>query len=108
MSATMDLRDVRDARPGPTPGTGARERDPALRRKLRRFAGFLLVAVVALIGLTVAYVQLFDRVLRDPERPPTVTSPTNPRVFLFELVFGAAVVVFATLFFALRRRKGPR
>jgi hypothetical protein len=53
-------------------------------------------------------VQLFDRVLRDPERPPTVTSPTNPRVFLFELVFGAAVVVFATLFFALRRRKGPR
>jgi len=83
-------------------------REPQLRRRIRRFALFLLVVVVGLIGLTVAYVQLFDRVLRDPERPPTVTSPGNPRVLLFELVIGAALVVGLTLLIAWRRRKGPR
>ena len=65
-------------------------REPQLQRRVRRFALFLLVVVVGLIGLTVAYVQLFDRVL------------------LVEILVAAALVVATTAWIAWRRRRGPR
>ena len=84
-------------------------RSEETRRRVRRFATILVVVVLALVGFTIGYVQLYGRVLRDPSMPPTVTSPTNPRVRRFEigLVAGAAVAVVAIVLIRRSRRGRP-
>lgn len=85
-------------------GTGGEE---ARRRRVRRFGLGLLLVVVLLVGAAVGYVELFGKVLRDPSLPPTVTSSSNPRVLLFELLLVAALVVGITaVVFTKRRRSG--
>jgi hypothetical protein len=81
------------------------------RRRLNRFGLGLLLVVVLLIAATFGYVQLFGRVLRDPNVPPSVTSPTSPRVKLFEYALVATIVVAGTAVLlwrqARRRRRSP-
>jgi len=83
-------------------------RSEETRRRVRRFGVILVVVVLALVGFTIGYVQLYGRVLRDPSMPPTVTSPTNPRVRRFEigLVAGAAAAVVAIVLIRRSRRVG--
>jgi hypothetical protein len=82
--------------------------DAARRRRIRRFGIGLAVLVVLLVLFALGYVTLFDRVLRDPNLPPTVTSPASPRVLRFEMALGAFVVIAVTSVILLRRRGGPR
>lgn len=82
--------------------------DAARRRRIRRF-GLGLAALVVLLALfALGYVTLFDRVLRDPDLPPTVTNPASPRVLMFEMALGAFLVIAVTAVILLRRRGGPR
>ena len=66
--------------------------EAAQRRRIRRFGVGLLLLVAGLAAAAVGYVELFGHVLRDPSRPPSVTSPDNPRVLAFEIVFLALVL----------------
>jgi hypothetical protein len=67
-------------------------RDAELRRRVRRFAGWLVVLVVVLALLTVGYVLLYGRLLCDPDAPPSVRS-LNPKVLAFEVALWVTVVL---------------
>jgi len=88
--------------------TTAGEEEAARRRRVRRFGIGLLIAVLLLVAASVGYVLLFRDVLRDPELPPTVTSPANPRVLRFELGLTAAAVAGVVATWLWRRRGGRR
>jgi len=76
---------------------------------VRRFGLGLALLVAALVAFTVGYVELFGRVLRDPNRPPTPTSAAQPRVLVFEYALAAVIVVAAlTAFLLWRRRRNLR
>jgi len=77
----------------------------ARRRRARRFGLLLLGGVLLLVAATIGYVELFGHVLRDPSRPPTVTSPTNPRVFVFEIVLAAVVLIVISVISQWLRRR---
>lgn len=83
------------------------EVDPAeLRRRTRRTGLLLLGFVLLLALLTVAYVRFYDRVLRDPDSPPSVKG-MNPRVLVFEISLWVAAVLALgiTLNHFLRKRR---
>jgi hypothetical protein len=89
---------------GNDPGEETREAEQ--RRRVRRFALGLLALIAALVVATFAYVQLYDRVLRDPDSPPSVKS-LNPRVLAFEVALWAVVALgagFALNQFLRKRR----
>jgi hypothetical protein len=68
------------------------DRDAELRRRIRRFGFGLLVLVVVLALLTVGYVLIYGRLLRDPDAPPSVRN-LNPRVLSFEVALWVTVVL---------------
>jgi hypothetical protein len=67
-------------------------RDAEVRRRVRRFAFGLVLLVVVLGLLTVGYVLLYGRLLRDPDAPPSVRS-LNPKVLAFEVALWVTVVL---------------
>ena len=74
------------------PDVGVPPSDAEQRRRLRRFMLGLLALIAALVVATFGYVQLYDRVLRDPDSPPSVKS-LNPRVLAFEVALWVAVAL---------------
>jgi hypothetical protein len=80
--------------------------DPAQLRARNRRVLLLLFALVGLLVLaTVGYVVFYDRVLRDPDSPPSVLSG-NPRVQTFEVVLvSVAVLVLGFGLFRLVKRR---
>lgn len=92
----------------PNPPPPAAPVDESARRaKIRRFALLLVVVVVLLAAFAVGYVLFFERVLRDPNAPPSAKG-TNRRALLFELSFwGCIVLAFGVVLQRVMKRRGP-
>jgi len=94
-------------------GEPSTARDPApapadperLRARNRRVLLVLSGLVVVLVLFTIAYVCLYDRVLRDPSQPPSVLAH-NSRVLAFEIALAGCVllVLGLGLFRIVKRR----
>lgn len=93
--------------PSTSAAAAARREEEARRRRVRRFGLGLFLLVVLLAAFAVGYVELFRRVLRDPQQPPSVTGPSNARVLLFELALVAAIAVGLAAWLLRRRRGSP-